>query len=142
MPCWWIGKDIYPEFAKDVKYFIRSFPKVLNETNRLLTKSRIFHDRTKGVGKISKDRALDYGFTRPNLRATGFDLDIRVHDPYMFYDQVEFDIPIGMDGSVYDRFLVRMEEMNQSIIILKQLVNNIPEGSYHADLPHIVLPQK
>ena len=137
-----LEKDIYPDFVKDVKYFLKTFPKVLKETDRLLTKSRIFYDRTKGIGKISRKRALEYGFTGPNLRATGCDFDVRVHNPYMFYDQVEFDIPVGEDGSVYDRYLVRIEEMRQSMRILHQLIENLPEGPYHADLPHVFLPEK
>ena len=137
-----LERDIYPEFVKDVKHFIKSFPKVLKETDRLLTKSRIFYDRTRGIGRISKERALEYGFTGPNLRATGSDFDVRVHNPYMFYDQITFDVPIGDDGSVYDRFLVRIEEMRQSLRILEQLLDSIPDGPYHADLPHIALPEK
>ena len=137
-----LERDIYPDFVKDVKYFLKTFPKVLKETDRLLTKSRIFYDRTKGIGKISRKRALEYGFTGPNLRATGCDFDVRVHNPYMFYDQVEFDIPVGEDGSVYDRYLVRIEEMRQSMRILHQLIENLPEGPYHADLPHVFLPEK
>ena len=137
-----LERDIYPEFVKDVKYFLKSFPKVLKETDHLLTKSKIFYDRTKDIGKISKQRALEYGFTGPNLRATGSDFDVRVHNPYMFYDQVSFDVPIGDNGSVYNRFLVRIEEMRQSLKILEQLIDDIPDGPYHAELPHIALPEK
>ena len=134
--------DIYPEFVKDVKAFLKGFPKVLKETDKLLTKSKIFYSRTKGIGKISKRRALEYGFTGPNLRAAGAELDIRIENPYMFYDQVDFDIPIGEDGSVYDRYLVRIEEMRQSLRIIEQLIDNIPEGKHHAEVPHIYLPEK
>ncbi len=137
-----LEKDIYPDFVKDVKTFVKSFPKVIQETHNLLTKSRIFYDRTAGIGKISQERALEYGFTGPNLRATGCAFDVREVNPYMFYDQVDFDIPVGQDGSVYDRFLVRIEEMQQSLTIIKQLVDNIPDGPYHADLPHVFLPEK
>ncbi|HMY11695.1 MAG TPA: NADH-quinone oxidoreductase subunit D, partial [Turneriella sp.] len=137
-----LEKDIYPQFVADVKKFVKTFPKVLKETDTLLTKSRIFYDRTKGVGKISGERALAYGFTGPNLRATGVDYDVRVSSPYMYYDQVDFDVPVGEDGGVYDRYLVRLEEMRQSLRIIGQLVNNIPEGAYHADIPHAYLPPK
>ncbi|HRP70696.1 MAG TPA: NADH-quinone oxidoreductase subunit D, partial [Turneriella sp.] len=137
-----LERDIYPEFQADVKVFLKNFPKVLKETDALLTKSRIFIDRTKGVGKISAERALEYGFTGPNLRAAGVDFDVRVSNPYMYYDQVDFDIPVGEDGGVYDRFLVRLEEMRQSLRIIEQLNNNIPEGAYHADIPHAYLPSK
>ncbi len=137
-----LEKDIYPEFVEDVKNFVKSFPKVLKEVDKLLTKNRIFYERTKGIGGISKERALEYGYTGPNLRAAGVDYDVRVHNPYMFYDQVDFDIPIGEDGSVYDRYLVRIEEMWQSLRIVDYLIKNIPEGPYHADVPHIFLPPK
>jgi len=137
-----LEKDIYPEFVADVKKFLKTFPKVLKETDTLLTKSRIFYDRTKGVGKISGERALAYGFSGPNLRATGVDYDVRVSNPYMYYDQVDFDVPVGNDGGVYDRYLVRLEEMRQSLRIIEQLVNNIPDGAYHADIPHAYLPPK
>lgn len=137
-----LEKDLYPEFRKDVKKFLKEFPKVLKETDKLLTKSRIFYDRTKGIAAISADRALEYGFTGPNLRAAGVDFDVRTSNPYMYYDQVDFDVPVGDDGSVYDRFLVRIEEMRQSMRIIDQLIDNIPEGPYHAELPHIYLPEK
>ncbi|MDH5716154.1 MAG: NADH-quinone oxidoreductase subunit D [Spirochaetia bacterium] len=137
-----LERDIYPEFVKDVKVFLKEFPKILKYNDKLLTKSRIFYERTNGVGKISGERALEYGFTGPNLRAAGINFDVRVDNSYMFYDQVKFDIPIGENGSVYDRFLVRVEEMQQSLRILNQLIDNIPEGSYHADVPHIYLPEK
>lgn len=137
-----LDKDIYPEFVADVKKFLKTFPKVLNETDVLLTKSRIFYERTKGVGKISSEKALSYGFSGPNLRATGVDYDVRVSSPYMYYDQVDFDVPVGDDGGVYDRHLVRMEEMRQSLRIIAQLVDNIPEGSHHAEIPHAFLPPK
>ncbi|MDH5720385.1 MAG: NADH-quinone oxidoreductase subunit D [Spirochaetia bacterium] len=137
-----LERDVYPEFVKDVKYFLKTFPKVLKENDKLLTKSRIFYERTKDAGKISAQRALEYGFTGPNLRAAGVNFDVRVDNPYMFYDQVKFDIPVGETGAVYDRFLVRVEEMQQSMGIIRQLIDNIPEGSYHADVPHVYLPEK
>ena len=101
-----LEKDLYPEFRKDVKKFLKEFPKVLKETDKLLTKSRIFYDRTKGIAAISADRALEYGFTGPNLRAAGVDYDVRTSNPYMYYDQVDFDVPVGDDGSVYDPSLL------------------------------------
>lgn len=134
--------DVYPDFIKDVKRFVKEFPKVLNENDKLLSKSRIFYERTKDVSKITAERALEYGFSGPNLRAAGVAHDVRTENPYMFYDQVDFDVPVGVNGSVYDRFLVRVEEMRQSLRIVDQLINNLPDGAYHAELPHVYLPKK
>lgn len=135
-------RDIYPEFAKEVKEICNGLKPALEEFQTLLLNNKIFNDRTDGVGGISKENALSYGFSGPNLRATGVDWDVRKDNPYMLYDKVDFDIPIGEDGSVLHRALVRMEEMRQSIRIIEQLVDNIPSGSYHANLPHVFLPEK
>ncbi len=135
-------RDIYPEFVKEVKEVINGLKPAMDEFNTLLIRNKIFNDRTAGVGGISAEDALAFGFSGPNLRAAGVDFDVRKDTPYMLYDKVDFDIPIGEDGSVLHRTLVRMEEMRQSIRIIEQLVDGIPEGSYHADLPHIFLPEK
>lgn len=135
-------RDIYPEFAKEVKEICVGLKPAMEEFNDLLINNRIFNERTDGVGGISGEDAIAYGFSGPNLRATGVDWDVRKDEPYMLYDQVDFDIPIGEDGSVLHRALVRMEEMRQSIRIIEQLVDGIPEGPYHADVPHIFLPEK
>ena len=135
-------RDIYPEFVKEVKEVINGLKPAMDEFNTLLIRNKIFNDRTAGVGGISAEDALAFGFTGPNLRAAGVDFDVRKDTPYMLYDKVDFDIPIGEDGSVLHRTLVRMEEMRQSIRIIEQLIDGIPEGPYHADLPHIFLPEK
>ena len=128
-------RDIYPEFVKEVKEVINGLKPAMDEFNTLLIRNKIFNDRTAGVGGISAEDALAFGFTGPNLRAAGVDFDVRKDTPYMLYDKVDFDIPIGEDGSVLHRTLVRMEEMRQSIRIIEQLIDGIPEGPYHADLP-------
>ncbi|MBK7056318.1 MAG: NADH-quinone oxidoreductase subunit D [Leptospiraceae bacterium] len=135
-------RDIYPDFVKEVKEVINGLKPAMDEFNTLLIRNKIFNDRTAGVGGISAEDALAFGFSGPNLRAAGVDFDVRKDTPYMLYDKVDFDIPIGEDGSVLHRTLVRMEEMRQSIRIIEQLIDGIPEGSYHADLPHIFLPEK
>lgn len=135
-------RDIYPGFEKEVKEVLNGLKPVIEEFNTLLIRNKIFNDRTDGIGGISKEDALAYGFSGPNLRAAGVDYDVRKDNPYMLYDKVDFDIPIGENGSVLHRTLVRMEEMRQSIRIIEQLIDNIPAGPYHADLPHIVLPEK
>lgn len=134
--------DIYPGFADDVKAFIKGFPKILKDFEGLFIHNRIFMDRTRGVGAIDTATALSYGYTGPNLRATGCDYDVRKAYPYLVYDQVDFDIPVGVDGSAYDRFLVRNEEMHQSLRIVKQLIDNIPDGPFQLDDYHITLPPK
>jgi NADH-quinone oxidoreductase subunit D len=134
--------DMYPDFVKDVKQFLNDYPKILKDFNTLLIHNRIFIDRCKGVGAISAKDALAWGYTGPNLRAAGVPLDLRKDSPYLVYDQVDFDIPVGVDGSVYDRFLVRIEEMEQSMRIIRQCVDNIPEGAWAIDDYHITMPPK
>jgi len=137
-----LERDIYPEFSKEVNQVIKGLRPAMDEFKDLLLRNKIFNERTAGIGGISAEEAIAYGYSGPNLRATGVDHDVRKDTPYMLYDKVDFDIPIGEDGSVLHRALVRMEEMYQSIRIIEQLVDNIPTGRYHADLPHSFLPDK
>lgn len=131
-----------------IHQFLKEFPGVLTEFENLFLRNRIFMDRTQGVGGISAERALNYGFTGPNLRAAGVDYDIRVAKPYSRYDEFEFDIPVGTTGDCYDRFLVRGQEMWQSMRIINQAIEKINalEGEeaklYHADAPDFYLPKK
>jgi NADH:ubiquinone oxidoreductase subunit D len=108
--------------------------KEVAEVDRLLTRNRIFIDRVKDVGIISKEDAWSLGFTGPVLRSTGLARDIRKDEPYLVYDRVDFDVPVGAVGDNYDRYLVRMEEMHQSIRILRQCIKQIPGGSVRVDL--------
>lgn len=135
-------RDLSAEAIRKIRNFIDNFPKALDEFDSLLTRNRIFMDRVKGVGGISAERALNYGFTGPNLRAAGVDYDVRVMNPYSSYEDFTFDVPVGTTGDTYDRFLVRQEEMRQSISIIKQALDNLPEGPYHADSPAYYLPEK
>ncbi|UOG29773.1 NADH-quinone oxidoreductase subunit D [Leptospira noguchii] len=137
-----LEKDIYPDFVKEVKLVCKGLKPAIEEFNSLLLKNKIFLGRTEGIGGISTENAIAYGYTGPNLRAAGVDWDVRKDEPYLFYDRVDFDVPIGEDGSVLHRSLVRMEEMRQSIRIIEQLVDGIPSGPWHADLPHAYLPEK
>ncbi len=131
-----------------INRFVTEFPSVLTEFESLFVRNRIFMDRTQGVGGISAERALNYGFTGPNLRAAGVDYDVRIAKPYSRYEEFEFDIPVGTTGDCYDRFLVRNQEMWQSISIIKQAISKINalEGDeatkYHADVPEYYLPKK
>jgi NADH-quinone oxidoreductase subunit D len=128
--------------------FLAEYPKTLKEFDNLLRRNRIFMDRTTGVGAISAERALNYGFTGPNLRAAGVDYDVRVHTPYSSYEDINFTVPVGTTGDCYDRFLVRQDEMWQSLEIIKQAYQKVQsfKGAdadiYHADVPAYYLPEK
>ncbi|MCE7067264.1 NADH dehydrogenase (quinone) subunit D [Dyadobacter sp. CY326] len=135
-------RDLSSTAVRKIKEFIKSFPPVLRELEKLLNRNRIFMDRTINVGPISLERALSYGFTGPNLRAAGLDYDVRVMNPYSSYEDFEFDIPVGQNGDTYDRYMVRNEEMWQSLKIVEQAINNLPEGPYYADAPEYYLPPK
>jgi NADH-quinone oxidoreductase subunit D len=114
----------------------------VDEWERLLTRNRIWMDRTQGVGIISREDAIDLGLSGPNLRATGAEWDIRRVEPYCGYETYEFEIPVGSTGDVYDRYLVRMEEMRQSARIARQAVERLPEGPINIDNLKIRLPPK
>jgi NADH-quinone oxidoreductase subunit D len=115
---------------------------VLKEFENLLKRNRIFMDRTIGAGGITAESALNYSFSGPNLRAAGVDYDVRVAMPYSSYEDFDFIIPVGTNGDVYDRFMVRQEEMWQSLSIIKQAMAKLPEGPYHAQVPEFYLPPK
>jgi NADH-quinone oxidoreductase subunit D len=131
-----------------IEKFLKEYPKVLREFENLFTRNRIFMERTIGAGPISAERALNYGFTGPNLRAAGVDYDVRVHEPYSSYQDFQFDIPVGTTGDCYDRFLVRNQEMWQSLSIIEQAYRKVQEFKgaeadvYHADVPEYYLPEK
>lgn len=128
--------------------FIKEWPAVLEEFNNLFIRNRIFMDRTIGVGPISAERALNYGFTGPNLRAAGVDYDVRIHSPYSSYEDFDFTIPVGSTGDCYDRFLVRDQEMWQSLHLIKEAYKKVQEFKgaeaeiFHADVPEYYLPDK
>lgn len=128
--------------------FLKEYPGVLKEFENLFVRNRIFMERTIGAGPISAERALNYGFTGPNLRAAGVDYDVRVHTPYCSYQDFEFNIPTGTTGDCYDRFLVRQQEMWESLKIIEQAYKKVQEFKgaeaevYHADAPEYYLPPK
>jgi NADH-quinone oxidoreductase subunit D len=128
--------------------FLKEYPDVLTEFENLFARNRIFMERTIGAGPISAERALNYGFTGPNLRAAGVDYDVRVHTPYSSYQDFDFIIPVGKTGDCYDRFLVRNEEMWQSLSIIEQAYQKVQEFKgaeaevFHADAPAYYLPEK
>lgn len=128
--------------------FLQEYPKVLKEFENLFTRNRIFMDRLQNTGAISAERALNYGFTGPNLRAAGVDYDVRVHSPYCSYEDFDFIVPVGSTGDNYDRFLVRNVEMWQSLHIIEQAYQKVQEFKgaeaevFHADVPEYYLPEK
>lgn len=122
--------------------FLKEFPKGLHEFDKLVTRNRIFVDRTVKCGPISGERALEYSFTGPNLRAAGVDYDVRVMNPYSSYEEFDFQIPVGTSGDTYDRYMVRLHEMWESLKIIAQAIRNMPDGDFHADVPEFFLPPK
>lgn len=131
-----------------IQKFLDEYPRVLKEFENLFTRNRIFMERTIGAGPISAERALNYGFTGPNLRAAGVDYDVRVATPYSSYGDFQFNIPVGTTGDCYDRFLVRNQEMWESLSIIRQAFQKVQEFKgaeadiYHADVPEYYLPEK
>jgi NADH-quinone oxidoreductase subunit D/NADH-quinone oxidoreductase subunit C/D len=134
--------DIHPNFQKRVKDFIKYFRKTLPEYDQLLTGNVIFRERTMGIGKLSLEDAVSFGVTGPVGRAAGFSCDVRKYEPYSAYDRVKFNEVLFTEGDTYHRYLVRMEEMRESMNIIDQLIDNIPEGQYAVKMkPVIKLPE-
>ena len=137
-----LARDLPPGWTKLVADFVASFPKVLDELDSLLTGNTIWMQRTQGVGVISAKDAVALGMSGPNLRGSGVAYDVRKTEPYLEYETYEFDVPVGSKGDVFDRYLVRLEEMRQSVRILEQALRRLPEGPINIDDPKIVLPPK
>jgi NADH-quinone oxidoreductase subunit D len=138
-----VARDIPEGWLGRVTDFINGVLPVLDEIDKLLTRNRIFVDRTQGVGAISREDAIAYGLTGPNLRASGVDLDLRKDKPYLGYEQYDFDVPVGTTGDCYDRYLLRAEEVRQSVRIIRQVIDTIPDGSFYAeDAKRIFSPPK
>jgi len=138
-----LREDLPPGFHQAVKSFLDAFPDKLNEYEALLTKNQIWLKRTRTVGKISKDDAIAYGLVGPMARAAGVPYDVRKTFPYLGYETYDFDVPLGAAGDVYDRYLVRVEEMRQSTRIAQQALARIsPTGVYDIQDYRIVPPPK
>ena len=134
--------DLPEGWTDQLREFLDTFPETLQEVHRLLTNNGIHIGRTQGVGVISGEDAVNWGFTGPNLRASGVDYDLRKDQPYYDYETYDFEVPVGTWGDCYDRYLVRMEEMNQSVQILRQALDRLPDGPINVDDPSISLPSK
>ena len=134
--------DLPSGFNDDLEATYPKLDKLFDDVDKLLTKNRIFLDRMRDTGAISKEEAISWGFTGPCLRACGIDYDIRKKQPYLVYDRLDFDIPLGTTGDNFDRYLVRMEEIKQSLKIIKQAMKDMPEGPINIDNPYLRIPSK
>lgn len=134
--------DLPEGFEEAVNSFLKQFPKTLDEVDKLLTKNPVWLRRTKGVSVINAEDALNLGLSGPTLRGSGVAFDLRKSKPYLGYENYDFDIPVCADGDALSRYLCRMEECRQSLRIIRQAVDNLPDGPFVADLPEIVLPEK
>jgi NADH-quinone oxidoreductase subunit D len=137
-----VSRDIPDGWVDACRKFLHEVVVNFDESEKLLTRNRIFVDRTKGLGIISRKDAIDYGLTGPNLRGSGVDHDLRKTHPYLVYNQLDFEVPIGSVGDCYDRYLVRMEEMRQSVRILHQCLDKLPGGPVNVPEGKVVLPPK
>jgi NADH dehydrogenase I D subunit len=134
--------DLPAGWVEACRDFIERLPATLDESERLLTRNSIWMGRTVGVGVIDAETALNFGMTGPNLRASGIAYDVRKARPYLGYEEYDFDVPVGVTGDCYDRYLVRLAEMRQSIRILEQALDRLPDGPLNVDDPAIILPPK
>lgn len=130
--------DIHPNFQKRVKEFITYFRKKIHDYDNILTGNVIMQERTKGVGILTKEEAIDYGVTGPIGRASGFSCDVRKYHPYGVYDKVDFKEILGTQGDTFSRYMMRMHEMRESMKILEQLIDNIPAGDYSAKMKAVI----
>ena len=137
-----VHQDIPEQTLNDIADWSKGFHKIIADIEGLLDENRIFKQRTVDIGVVSKKEALDWGFTGPMLRGSGVAWDLRKHEPYAIYDKVDFDIPIGKNGDCYDRYLIRMEEMKQSLKIINQVLDKMPKGEVINDNPRISPPKR
>ncbi len=137
-----MAADIPDGWMDGLKGFLRTFPKTIAEVDKMVTRHGIWVGRTIGLGVMSPDEALNYGLSGPMVRASGVSWDIRRDFPYLDYETYDFEVAVGVNGDVYDRFLVRMEEMRQSVRILEQAVQRLPDGPLNVDDPRLILPPK
>lgn len=137
-----LAHDLTEDFASRWKAIVPRLLETMSMVDKLLTKNRVFMDRMEGSGTISADDAISYGFTGPCLRATGVAADVRKDNPYFAYDQVDFKVPVGTKGDNYDRYLVRFYEVFESMSIIDQCLQNLPEGPVNVDDYKVILPPK
>ena len=134
--------DVPDPFYEMVGAVIKTFPKLIDEHELLITKNPIWRQRTIGLGKLTPEDAMSYGATGPVLRGSGVPYDLRKAQPYSSYDHFDFDVPIGRTGDVYDRYLVRMQEMRESLKIITQAFENLPDGPVNTTDRRVALPPR
>ena len=134
--------DLPQDFADNVNRTFKIIRKLLDDCDRLLSRNRIFIDRMSNIGVISKEKAISYSLTGPILRASGVNYDVRKTNPYLVYDQFDFDVPLGTKGDNYDRFVCRIQEIEQSMKIVEQALKSLPVGPVWIEDPRFVLPEK
>ena len=137
-----VHRDIPDGLSDDIKNFCDKFTSHIDDTEKLIEKNRIFRQRSVGIGKISVDDALEWGFSGPCIRASGLNWDLRKKQPYDCYNEMDFKVPTGSTGDCFDRFLVRVEEMRQSVSIIRQCLKNIPNGPSISNDPRVVPPKR
>jgi len=137
-----MAADIPAGWLDGLNGFIQTFPHTIDECDRMLMKNAIWVGRTVGLGVMSPEEAINYGLSGPMVRASGVAYDVRKDFPYLDYETYDFDVPVGSSGDVYDRYLVRTEELRQSIRILAQAVKRLPDGPVNVDDPRVILPSK
>ncbi len=137
-----LSRDLPPGWVEQCRKFLEEVVVNFDETETFLTRNKIFTDRTQGVGVVSREDAIDFGLTGPNLRGSGVDYDLRKAHPYLVYDQLEFEVPYGTTGDAYDRYLIRIEEMRQSVKIVRQCLDKLPGGPVNIPDMKVVLPPK
>jgi NADH-quinone oxidoreductase subunit D len=137
-----LWRDLPAGFDEAVRQFLSYFPKRIQEYESLLTENPLYIDRTKGIGAISSEKALQIGLTGPALRATGLAFDLRKAQPYSGYEEYEFEVPLASNGDTYDRYIVRMEEMRQSLRIVKQALDRLPKGPVRSNNRKFVPPPR
>jgi NADH-quinone oxidoreductase subunit D len=134
--------DVPDGFVEELRAFLRGFPAVLDETDRMFTRNGVWIGRMQGIGALTADEAINYSLSGPMIRASGVPYDVRKDRPYLDYETYDFDVPVGEHGDVYDRYLVRFEEMRQSVRILEQALDRLPEGPINVDDHRVILPPK
>jgi NADH-quinone oxidoreductase subunit D len=137
-----LWRDVPVEFESAVRNFLKIFPKRIDEYEALMSKNPLLQDRVVGIGKLSAPDALSYGVTGPMLRASGVDWDIRKARPYMGYEQYEFNVPTRKEGDTYARYIVRIDEMRESLKIIEQALNKLPMGPVNSDNRKFVPPPR
>lgn len=137
-----VHQDIPPELERDIRTFIDHLPSVLDDVEALLTQNRIFKQRNVDIGVVSQDDAMAWGFSGVMLRSTGLAWDLRKAEPYDVYAKMDFDIPVGLNGDCYDRYLMRLEEMNQSLKIMTQCLDQMPKGPVLSTDPKVAPPRR